>query len=316
MSDAPATPGATPAAAPDATVKPDAPKEGAPAVAQPAAPKKYKLALEGDDEREYELDAIRANFLKGKNAAQMMSKADQRLREAHEKEKRWGGLSAKAKDKPLEAIREFLKESGVDVDLETLGEQMVLPRIQREMLTDEQRREVDATRRAETAEARLKELDDKRQADEDERKVMEHQNRLGKVCLDALQRVGLPESSGVWAVKRMAALLDKVDDLNESGHEIQLSPDDIATMVKDEFLGEHRSFTSNLTGEQIVQLYGEDFVKKVRTYDLARLKEGRGLGLKQPPAAPTNPTPSNGHNKKYMDETEWAAELKRRIQEG
>jgi hypothetical protein len=74
------------------------------AAAEANAVRRHKLNLEGE-EREYDEDQLRANFLKGRNAAQIITKADQRLKAAQEKEAKASELPKKLKENArLEAL--------------------------------------------------------------------------------------------------------------------------------------------------------------------------------------------------------------------
>lgn len=309
-------PGSAPAAAGNSTTAQTAPasRDGTsapkPGEASPTPlPQKYKFDFEGS-EREYDLNELKANYLKGKNSAQMMSKADQRLREASEKEKKYSSLPERLRKEGAKVLQELgLNE----VELEQFAEGLLLPKIQQQMLTEEQRQVLDARNRAESAERRIKEIEERAQQAEQDRLTSEHQQRIGSQFVQALEKTGLPQSSAPWAVRRMAALAEKADEL-----ELDFSPDDLATIVRDDFMQEHRALASGMSPEQIIAWLGDDVVKKIRQHDIARLKQRLPGGMTQPPAQGiTNSTaPKTNGTRKYMSETEWLEEEQRRIREG
>lgn len=304
MSDnAPVAPEGSPAAPADAPAKPAA-------QAAPARPSRVKLALEGDDEREYDLSELRANFAKGKSAAQLMSKADQRAREAIEREKKAESYREALKDR---AQRErALKELGIDP--RQFAEELLLPYVQAETLNEDQRRALEYQRRNEDLERQAKEREERDRQTKEEEETRAHQERLGQAFVAALDKVGLPRESAPWAIKRMAALAEKAEELG-----LELPPDEIATLVREDFLAEHRSITSTLTGAQIEALYGEEFIKKVMRHAVAKLKEKKGGAQGQTPAPGLIPTPKpNGAHKPKTtyNEAEWAARMKQLAKEG
>jgi hypothetical protein len=124
--------------------------------------------------------------------------------------------------------------------------------------------------------------------------------------------VGIPESSAAWGVRRMAALMEKAEDL-----ELDLSPDELAQVVREDFLNEHRALSAAMDGKALVEWLGDEAVKKLRAYDLARLKERQGGGKLPHPATPAvAPPSSNGHGKKsYKNWSEWEEEIARRTKE-
>ncbi len=304
-----AAPAATTAAKPS-TQPTQAARDATPAPAggettPTTVPAKYKFDFEGT-EREYSADELRANYLKGKNAAQLMTKAELKLREVAEREKKAGSFPERLKKEGAK----FLIEHGIDPD--DFAESLLLPKIQQQMLTDEQRRILDAQQRAEAAEMKLQEREEKERQAEEDRLVSEHKQRLGASFMGALEKLGLPQSSGPWAVRRMAQLAERADEL-----EMEFAPDDLASIVKDDFMQEHRAIASGMSAEQIIEWLGEEVVQKLRRFDLDRIKSK----LKVPGALPQRPV--NGvaaapkpNGKRFMTEAEWIAEEQRRIREG
>lgn len=292
MSDeaaAPATPEATPAE-----------NSGSAKPTPAAAPAEYEFDFEGQ-KRKYSAEELRANYLKGKSAAQLMSKAEQRAREADEKLKRAEATPQRFRDRAERA--KILKEWGLDE--RQLAEELLLPYVQAETLNEDQRRALEYQRRNEELERQAKEREDKEKADKEEEETRAHQERLGKAFVAALDKVGLPKESAPWAIKRMAALAEKAEDLG-----LELAPEEIAGLVREDFLNEHRSITATLSGAQIEALYGEDFIKKVMRYAVEKLRKGPKPGqLNQTPAPGVTPTqkPNGVHKppKKTMNEAEF-----------
>jgi hypothetical protein len=310
MTDAPSNSGSPPPSA--APAKPDggaAPKDAAHAApAQPVVPRKVRLALDGDQEQDYDVDAIKANYLKGKNSAQLMSKADQRLREATEKEKRAASMGERLKSR--DETEKLLTELGIDP--EQFAEALLVPRIQQRMMTEEQRAAHTNQQRAEAAEAKLKAIEDERLAKEDDAKVFEHQGRIGKLCVEAMTALNYPVDSAPALIPFIAKIIETAA---EAGHDI--SPSDAADYVDGILNTTMERAVERMSGEQLAKKF-PGLAAKIQGHNLALWKE-RQKGLSQPaaPGATTATTHTNGAPKRrYLSESEWDAEMKKRIQEG
>jgi hypothetical protein len=260
------------------------------APAAPAAPR-FSLAIDG---KEQELsaeeltkhwDRIRTNYAKGLSSSQMMTKAEQRLRQAQEYEKKYAPQSIAQRLKDANERQRFLEEMGID--RRQFAEELLLPEIQQEMLTAEERRLADAERRAATAEQRLKQREEQEQATRQEQAVKEQQQALGQRFVEALQKAGIPEGSAAWGVRRMAALMDKQLELG-----MDLGVDELAGLVREDFARELRSTVGGLDGAGILEFFGKELVQKIRAHDLATLKARQPGGASQPvrhaSQAPTN----------------------------
>lgn len=305
MSDSPA-PVAPAAPASDDSVEPAKPEAAQAKPAAPVVPRKVKLALEGDAEQEFDLDQVRAWVSRGKNAAQLMSKAEQRAREAAETEKRAGSVKERLGNK---AEREkYLKELGYDP--RQFAEELLLPYVQNEMLTEDQRAFQTERQRAEAAEARLKERETADATAKEAAEIEEHKQRLGSSFVKALDALKVPQSAWPFAVRRMAAFQEHAEE--------DVPPEELAEIVKADQLAEFRAVADGMTAEQLEEWLGQGPRLKLRAHDLAKLKS-RQVGLPGAHAPQLNGQPqTNGASKRkaFMTDREWEAELKRRTQEG
>lgn len=305
-----------PGAPQDGTDASDAPERGSSSLAKPPAPAKdaastgprrWKMNLEGE-EREYDEDTIRANYLKGRSSAQMLTKAEQRLKAASEAEERSKSLPEKFRKDARKALQEL------GLNPREVAEALLLPDIQREMMTGEQRELAEHKSKLAEYEAKDKEREDQERATKDEQLEREYKDYYGSRAKAALERVGIPKESAPWAVKRMAALMDKTIDLG-----IDLTADDIASLVKEDFQGEHRAFRSGLSDDQLVDWLGDEDVARVVKQQIRKLKSRQSAtGFPAPGAtSATKPgTPQmNGAKRKYLTMDEFDAEIKRRAQE-
>lgn len=286
-----------------------APQKGATSPTPVPKTAEYEFDFEGQP-RKYTAEELRANFLKGKSAAQLLTKAEQRAREVAEKEKRFEESRTKLKTKG-ERLRLMREQYGyTDAELQDLAEEILLPQIQRETLTADQRAIYEAQQRADEAERRLHAKEEAERDAQQERMAKEHQERLGASFVAALDKLGLPQASAPWAIKRMAALAEKADDLG-----LDLGPDEIAGLVKEDFVSEHKSLTKGMTGAQAEAFYGKEFVDMLVRHRVQEMKAQRGqVGQKPAPGVAQTPRP-NGHQPKIMNEREFEEHIKRLVKE-
>lgn len=258
------------------------------------------------DELKQHWAAIRTNYQKGKSAAQMMSKAEQRLREA-QKYEQYKPESLKERLKDRSAREKFLEELGLD--RRQFAEELLLPEIEREMMTEEQRALAEERRKREEVERKLQDREQKETKEREEAQVREQQAAIGQRMVQALQKVGLPKESAPWGVRRMAALMDKQIELG-----LDLSDDELATLVRQDFEKEHASLYESMPAEALVQMF-PGLVKKLRAYDLAQLKARTQPGAPRPQQQPQTAAPMPKNGKGYLTPEESKKILEQRISE-
>lgn len=293
------TPGAPPApAGGEGSAAPDK------AQAAPApAPQKYKL---GDEE--FDEATLRGLVSRGKNSAQLMTKAEQRMREAAEKERKAEAAREAFKDRQARA--KLLKEWGLDE--RQLAEELLLPYVQQEMLSPEQQAVAAAKREAEEARALLKQREEADKQAQLEKDTQAYQERFGAECHKALEALDYPREAEPFLIPFIAKAHEMMVD--EEGAEF--SPADAAEYVDGILTRTLQRMAEKMSGEQLVKKYGEAFAKKINAYNLQRIKERlKPVGGQSPVQAPRNGTPSNGTPKGgFKSFDEWEAELARRTQ--
>jgi hypothetical protein len=249
-------------------------------------------------------DKVRTNYKKGASAAQLLTKADQRLKQAQEYESKYGKEALKQRIRS-EGAR-FLQE--LEVDPTDFATNLLLPEIEKQQMSPEQRAMQDRERGISEREARIKQWEQQQQQARLDEQVRQHQENYRKTFNEALTKTGFGNNPHV--MRRMAAYMETFVDAEESP-----SPDDVAQMVRDDISNEVKTLTDSLDGKGVVELLGEALVKKIRAYDLQRLKAMRPGAQSQttpPPAAVLNGTAQK--QQKYLTEDQRDAELRRRIQ--
>lgn len=283
------------------TQAPDAAKTVA-----PVAPAKHKFDF-GDGEREYDFDSLKANYLKGRGAAQMLSNAEKKLRSAMELEQKNKGLPERLKNSK-DRLKLF-EELGID--RRAFAEELLLPEIQRETMSEEERKFAELQSRLQEYEQKDQSRAETERQAKEQAQVAEYQNQLGQKMVEALTKSGLPKSAGPLAVKRIAHHMERALDAD-----YDISPDELAELVRDEYRGEHKSFSANLSGQELVEWLGEDVVRKIRQHDLSKLRSKMGGQMVQAPVENRAPKVTNGSNgKHYLTRDEAKKEFERKLRE-
>lgn len=264
-----ATPAPTENAESKAESKPTEGKEKDASAAEPKAaaerkpePKRYKLPK--DDGTEEEVDEVEV-----KRRVLHAREANKRMEEA-----------AKTRKQAEQFIEKFLDDPIAILENPRVAEKLKKPlRVMlEERLARDLRKEVDPQGwEREQQEADLKskaqawEDHQKRQKEEAEKAELSHleqhyaqeyDTKL-KTVLDAS---GLPKTTNV--VRRAAQLMQVAI---QSGYEPDLNI--IVDQVRDEYHGDTKSLYGHLSGDQLIQLFGEEIANKIRKADLARLRK-------------------------------------------
>lgn len=252
--------------------------------------KKFKLKVDGE-EFEEELDL--SNEAELTKRLQMAKAAEKRISQAKSE-----------KQKALEILKAF--EDGTLFEKHPknreLAEKFLLKQLESEMLTPEQKRmkELEEFYNQKTKEEQeFKTRQEQEAAKAQEAKVAQ---QFQKTIIDALDKSGLPKTPDL--AKRMAYLMKKNLELG-----ISLSSDDLVSEVKAEITGLIQSLVGSAQGDQLVALLGDDAAKKLRAYDVQRLKAQMGQTKKSEPTVQA-PKREDG---RPMSLDEWKEHIRQRV---
>lgn len=288
---------ATPAAATEATAattQEQTTTQGAAEQTQPSVTpnlKKFKLKVDGE-EFEEELDLS--------NEAELTK----RLQLARAAEKRISQAKTE-KQKAMEILQAFERGDLLKKHPKAreLAEQFLVEQLESEMLTPEQKE--------------LKELkaykDSKEKAELERQKALEQAEmqqqekvlaeKFQKTIIDALDKSGLPKTPEM--AKRAAYLLKKNLDLG-----LSLSAEDLVQEMKSEATSMLKSLIGQADGDQLIAMFGEDVAKKIRAYDVKRLKEK----MNQPASSKKEDSkPSIKSDGKPLTIDEWKEQVRARL---
>jgi hypothetical protein len=260
MTEAPAPTTTTEAPASE-TTEAKATQVTEPAKAQAEAVKqeirKLKLKLDGAETELPEDEVIRL--------AQQAKAGQKRFAEAHAIRQQAEEFIRRLKSDPASA----LADPNIGIDVKEFARQVVWDEIQEQTLTPEQKQA-----RAEKAELeRYKKDAEERKAWEAEQQMLAVKKRYASeydaTITKALENSGLPKTEE--SVKKLANLLFHAAD---KGYD--LTPEELAEEVKGSIVRDYQTLFSAMTPEQLIKTFGEDFFKKLREFDLRRLKSTTG----------------------------------------
>jgi hypothetical protein len=262
---------------------PEAPAEAT----TPPEPRKYKVKVNGA-----ETDVDEQELILG---YQTRKAADEKFREAAAARKQAEEFVAMMKNGQF---FEVAKKLGLDP--RALSEKYLMEILEEESLDPKDRelkelkKQLAKTKEAEEAAQREKE--------EGERAALteRYTEEYTKQIVEALSSSGLPKTE--HTVKRMAFYMHQ--GLQRG---MDLSAQEVVELVRQDYLTEQQALYSSLDGDNLVKLLGEDTAKKIRQYDLAKLKGGPKL---VPPAREPS-TPKVVPKSTKISKEEWRERLAR-----
>jgi len=247
-------------AAPITEVLTETPIEGAITEAKSASAKeRFKYTIDGEDVEE-EIDFSDKEGLK------------KRFQMGHAAQKRMAEAKA-AKSKAYEIVKAF-EEDPANV-FRRLGpkgreaaEKFLLEQIQDDMMSPEEkdyRTTKSKLAKYEAQEAKAKEEAEKSEVSAKENKYAQD---FQATIISALDKSGLPKTPEL--VKRMAGIMSKNLELG-----LDLTPDELASEVKSDFMQIFKSMMGDSDGDQIIKFLGDEMSNKIRKSDIRKLQENQ-----------------------------------------
>lgn len=259
--------------------------------------KRLKLKVDGE---EFEEDYDLANEEQLRKDLQLARAAKKRMSEAQGLKKEAYQIIEQYKNDPI-GLMKALGPKGYDI-----AEQLLLEKLQGEMMTPEQRQMAELQQKLARYEQQEKEQKEKAEQEEMQALEMKQAEHYQKVIIDALDKTGLPKDPAL--AKRAAFLLKKNLELG-----LDLDAADLAQEIKQEVIGTLKAVAGSSEAQQLLDLLGPDIAKKIRKHDLEQLKSKKMQGVKHTSqsAMPSFAKPKRG----YQTQEEWQEELKKRLQE-
>jgi hypothetical protein len=284
------TPGQKPGTTPPAGSAPDAGKPGAGAnnvpgskpgeTAAQTVKRMLKAKIDGQDVEVDEEEAIRA-FQKSKGAEKRFQEAATMRKQAEQ----IIGLLKQSKSNPR-VLAELLKHPAIGGNFDEIAERYLLERIQRETMDPKDRELMDTK-------ARLQEIEQEREQEAQRQRDTEMQTLVQQYTTDiqkditgTLDTAGLPKSE--YTISRMARYMNMALQRG-----VELKATDVVDLVRQDYLKEVGFFAGGLPIEQLFDVLGPDVAKRIREYDISRVRGGANGGGNNPPTLPP-PAPENG----------------------
>jgi hypothetical protein len=247
-----------------------------PEVVEPWRAVKHKIKV-NDQEQELDYDDLLRR-------AQKATGAERRFEEAAQLKKSLQEAVAEAKKNPLRAIEEFgLKEifaSNPQLILDLLGpdkfkafaEETIWQDIQNQQKSPEQLEleQLRAWRQKEEAEREAKAKEEEMtKAERQEHELREkYRAQYEETFMSALEKSNLPKTP-----ESVARLSKMMMSAMENGYEPDLK--ELVEAVEESYKHEHKVLYKDMSAEQLYALLGDDSVKKIKEYDLNRVKSAK-----------------------------------------
>lgn len=236
-------------------------------------------------------------------AWQKRTSADKRFQEAATTKKQAEGILkavSQSKDNPQMLKKIF---SDVGVDFRATAEQFLYSLIQEEQMTPEQKELHETKKKLSEYE---QEKQEKQKAEEEQQRVElegKYEKEYQASIIETLDKTDLPKSE--FTIGRIARYLYLG---LERG--VELQPTDVMDLVRRDYNNEMTALFKNASPDQIAAIAGEDFLKKLREFDLNKVRNGIGGEKPNQPNSPLRkPTPKKGLTKEEFQEL-----VKQRVQ--
>lgn len=224
----------------------------------PAQKKIWRLKADGE---EFDFDASDEDNIK--RLIEKSRGADKRFDTAASLKKQAEQFFEMLKDK--KHADKFRKDPALGKHFMELAKEAVWQEIQEQQMSPEERLQHEKNVRL--AELEYKDTQDREResTEREQRETAHYEQHYEQVILKALEVGNLPIDT--VTVNKMADLLATAMERN-----YDLTPEELVHEVRKDLVSGYGSLLKNATGEQIIAFLGEENAKKLREYDLKRLR--------------------------------------------
>lgn len=253
-------------------------------------PKTYKHKVKVDGkESEVTLEELARDYQTKKLSDQKMMTATAKERRAEEFIKKlMSDPKSILRAKELGLTREQIRKLGEDLVAEELNEELMDPK-------DKEIRDLKAFKAEQEAEK------EKRAKEEEDRKFLATKKRYAdeytKQIMEVVDKSTLPKTP--YMVSRVARLMAASLD-----SEKPLTAMEAVPLVKEDYKSDINHFLKDLNAAQMIEFLGEDVGRKIREYDLAKLKTPLSE-LQKPQVQAEIEEPKSKKKEKRISATEW-----------
>lgn len=258
--------------------------------------RKFKLKVDGQEiEEEIDLNNEEALI----KELQLAKAAKKRMAEAQEAKRKAYEIMQSIDQDPANLLKR-LGPKGYE-----LAEQMLIEKMQDEMLTPEQKQLKQMERELAKYKEQEKLIKEQEEAQRQQALEAQQAEHYQKTIIEALEKSGLPKTPD--AVKRMAFLLHKNLDLG-----LDLTATELAEEAKKEYRMSIQQLAKDATPEQLINLLDPEILKKLRKYDTDQFKaKNKFTNLKT--ASQSHALPPVSRERGYQTLDEWQEELNARM---
>lgn len=233
----------------------------------PKLSKKLKLKIDGaevEEELPFEIDENNKEQVEYlKRNLQMSKVANKRMSESAATRKQAEQFIEMLQNDPMRVLSNP-KLMGEE-KFQKIAEEFLAKKIQAQMMTPEERQRAEMEERLRKYEEQEKTNKEKAEQEQMQALQAHYQESYTKTITQALESSNLPKNP--YTVKRMAQLLQQ-----NIKHGLDLEPSHLAQLVREDYQKELASLINAANPEQIIAMFGEDTVNKLRKHDLQKLK--------------------------------------------
>ena len=198
----------------------------------------------------------------------------QSMQEAAEVRKAFQAVVEAIKKDPFAALQDPV----FGMNLDELAEERLVGKYRETQMTPEERERLELRREADKYKAQVQEFESAREKQARQTLEAQIQEETEAEVLEALKSVNLPNNE--WTVAMMADLmLMKLDPELE----FDLTPAQMAAEVKGRAKDMTGSIIKDLKGEQLVEFLGQDAVREVLKYSVAKVRPNAAAPKQQQP---------------------------------
>lgn len=224
--------------------------------------------------------------------------ADKRFQEAHKMKSAAEQFLNLLKTRP-EVI---FKNPKLGIDFKKMAQDILKEEIDLELMTPEQRKLHEATKKLEELENEKKTATEKQKSDQMKAAVKMHNENYERDITETLKTSGLPKTRET--VQKIAYYLS--EGLKQ---DVVLKAADVIHLVKKDYDSAVKNLFQAVSGDELIAFLGDDNVKKVNEALMRKIRNGEI----KPPAL--NELPPAGERKKpeMLSKEEWKKEVDRRV---
>lgn len=268
------------------------------------AKRKLKLKIQGQ-EREYDEDEVIRR-------AQLSETAEARFQQAAEVQQQMKNFVDALRNNPMDVLTQL----GLGDKLDELAEQRLTKKVQQELMSPEERelaelrefREKHTREQEENTTRSKKEAEDTQMREYQQRATQHYDTQIS----DALNKSNLPKTA--YTVKRVAEVMASALD---KGYDIDAQT--AVDMVREGYMTDINQMFGSMEAEGLLGMLGDGLAKKIRQYDIGRLKAK--INPPQQAATPaeqveqtmqSKPAPQRKQQEQFLKPNEWAEMIRKK----